>query len=178
MTAVARATFRRFETATAPNPSHRGARPQDSGRTLRPCIGLHPAQDSAGQAGLFAPRNRCVPVSLPPSSVERTGLSVGAPRLAGPLGSLSARLEPPPQDSGGGPGIQPRPQDSGRRWAAYRQRRRIAPLPSGTLSLRSPLAALPVGSGGVPPPFPLQTFGHASSASPHFAADSGGQPAR
>jgi len=32
----------------------RGARPQDSGRTLRPCIGLHPAQDSAGQAGLFA----------------------------------------------------------------------------------------------------------------------------
>ena len=79
-TAVARATFWRFVAVTPLNHPDRGARPQDSGRTLRPCIGLHPARDSAGQAGLFAPRDRCVLVSTlrPAGRVPRSASALRA----------------------------------------------------------------------------------------------------
>ena len=137
--AVARATFWRSEPERLPTHPDRRRTPQDSGGHCAACFGLHPARDSAGQAGLFT--RTTVDSDELPLGAEATGrckYSRPRSRRRPARAACSAALE-----NGGLPPRRLTPLDSGGDGRVPRLA--VRPCPAGSGSAPHGCARVAVG---------------------------------
>lgn len=169
MMAVARATFRRFETATAQPIPTGGARPQDSGRALRR-LHRHPSRIFVGA---FIARTT---VAFTAQAVGTPVAGVAAP--AGPPAPPGTAL-PPASQVGRARRCQRRatPQDSGGDGCPPALFCAAHALHSGREGASgSPLPTRAVARGHTSPQTPCHARSRLLCRAAAFAADSGGSP--